>query len=66
MVKPLLEPIEAAVRRKCRIHTGPAEYYCVRCNWRGDSAEDAREEAPWQACPICRGHVLPWERRRRS
>ncbi|MFH0728931.1 MAG: hypothetical protein V2B19_21665 [Pseudomonadota bacterium] len=45
---------------------GQADYYCVRCNWRGDEPESPREGESWYCCPVCRGHALPWERRHKG
>jgi hypothetical protein len=66
MAKTLLEPIEKTKHRACRIVKGQADYYCVRCNWRGDEPESPREGESWYCCPVCRGHALPWERRHRG
>lgn len=63
MATQILESMENKRDRTCRIHTGPADYYCVRCNWRGDHPEDPLRDAAWHSCPVCRGNVLPWAKR---
>jgi hypothetical protein len=63
MATQILESMGNERHRTCRMHVGPADYYCVRCNWRGDQPEDPLRGAAWHSCPVCRGNVLEWSRR---
>jgi len=65
MITQIQESVENKLHRTCQKHNGPADYYCIRCNWRGDHPESPRQGEQWHSCPVCRGHTLPWERRMR-